>query len=151
MKTTEVLRSPCGDRRCETLTTNNGRNWRKSSRLFVTQRRPVSFGMSLSQHFYFQGEHEKDRADRKDIYVKSRIAKRPMWEMNEFWDQALDQAVGESLAHRGVMANFERASNKILTSTNKKRSEWTQTHKTRWHDLTVEKWYGRAQLLNFML
>ncbi|KAG7344539.1 hypothetical protein IV203_022547 [Nitzschia inconspicua] len=100
--------------------------------------------MNLSQHFYFQGEKDKDRTHRKEIYIKSRIAKHPMWEKDEFWDHALNQAVGESLAHSGVMANFERASNKILTSTNKKRSEWTQTHKTRWHDLTVEERYEAA-------
>jgi hypothetical protein len=100
--------------------------------------------MNLSQHFYFQGEKDKDRAHRKPIYIKSRIAKHPMWEKDEFWDHALNQAVGESLAHSGVMANFERASSKILTSTNKKRSEWTQTHKTRWHDLTEEERYEAA-------
>ena len=98
--------------------------------------------MNLSQHFYIR-EKDKD-GKRKEVYIKSRILKHPMWEKNEFWDQALTLAVGESLTHSGVMSNFERASNRIVTATTKKRSEWTQTHKTRWHDLTVEERYEAA-------
>jgi hypothetical protein len=98
--------------------------------------------MNLSQHFYIR-EKEKD-GKRKEVYVKSRLLKHPMWEKDDFWDQALTLAVGESLTHSGVMSNFERASNRIVTATTKKRSEWTQTHKTRWHDLTVEERYEAA-------
>jgi hypothetical protein len=98
--------------------------------------------MNLSQHFYIR-EKDKD-GKRKEVYIKSRILKHPMWEKDEFWDQALTLAVGESLTHSGVMSNFERASNRIVTATTKKRSEWTQTHKTRWHDLTVEERYEAA-------
>ncbi|KAL3909876.1 MAG: hypothetical protein SGILL_007913, partial [Bacillariaceae sp.] len=99
--------------------------------------------MNLSQHFYFQGENSNDDSLPK-TYVKNRIMGHRMWEKDEFWDSALNQAVGESLTHSGVMANFERASSKIVTTTNKKRSEWTQTHKTRWHDLSIKERYEAA-------
>jgi len=98
--------------------------------------------MNLSQHFHFR---EKDKnGKRREVYVKSRIVNHPIWKKDEFWDQALNLAVGESLTHSGVMANFERASNRIVTTSTKKRSEWTQRHQTRWHDLTEEERYEAA-------
>jgi hypothetical protein len=98
--------------------------------------------LNLSQHFFIR---EKDKSGKyREIYIKSRIIKHPMWEKDEFWDQALAQDIGELMTHSGVMANFERASSKIVTTNNKKRSEWTQTHKTRWHDLTEEERYEAA-------
>jgi hypothetical protein len=45
-------------------------------------------------------------------------------------DVALSQQIAESLTHSGVMANFERGQRHVKRST-----EWTQTRKTRWHDL----------------
>jgi hypothetical protein len=99
--------------------------------------------MNLSQHFYCQDENQSD-GEIPQIYIQSHIMSHPMWEKDEFWDSALNQAVGESLTHSGVMANFERASSKIVTTTNKKRSEWTQTHKTRWHDLSIKERYEAA-------
>ncbi|KAL3916616.1 MAG: hypothetical protein SGILL_005097 [Bacillariaceae sp.] len=103
--------------------------------------------MNLSQHFYFQGEGQKDDSTPR-IYIKIHVMDHPMWQKDNFWDGALNQAVGESLTHSGVMANFERASSKIVTSTNKKRSEWTQTHKTRWHDLSIPERYEAASQIH---
>ena len=100
--------------------------------------------MMLSQTFYIvdhAGETEASTdpssptsaARNNRIYVKSRLTGHPLWEDDEFWDQALHQCVAESLTHSGVMANFDRASpDRNATKT----SEWTQTRKLQWHDLT---------------
>jgi hypothetical protein len=47
--------------------------------------------------------------------------------------------VTESLTHSGVMGNFERPSNRNLSSTSKKKSEWTQAYKMKWHDLNDQE------------
>ena len=44
-------------------------------------------------------------------------------------DVALSQQISESLTHSGVMSNFDRT-NRVQTT------EWTQTRKPRWYDLT---------------
>jgi hypothetical protein len=50
-------------------------------------------------------------------------------------DNALYQCVSESLTHSGVMANFEENSSRVISSSEKKKSEWTEFHTTKWHDL----------------
>jgi hypothetical protein len=57
----------------------------------------------------------------------------PLWEEDEFWDQALYQCVAESLTHSGVMQNYERASSR--QGKNSGNSEWSQQKKLLWHDL----------------
>jgi len=58
-----------------------------------------------------------------------------------FRDVALSQQISESLTHSGVMSNFER------TSRNVKSSEWTQTRKPKWYDLTyVERSEAASQV-----
>lgn len=54
-------------------------------------------------------------------------------------DQALSQTVAESLTHSGVMANFEGPSSRLLSANAKKKSEWTETKKIKWHDLRREE------------
>ena len=49
-------------------------------------------------------------------------------------DQALSQQISESLTHSGVMANFEKS--RAVASRDRKNSEWTETRKTKWYDLT---------------
>lgn len=52
-------------------------------------------------------------------------------------DQALYQTVAESLTHSGVMTNFERPS--ARTAKDKKKSEWTEAYKMKWHDLNDQE------------
>jgi hypothetical protein len=61
---------------------------------------------------------------------------------NYFRDQALYQIVAESLTHSGVMSNFERTS--ARTTSEKKKSEWTEAYKMKWHDLKEEERYQAA-------
>lgn len=56
----------------------------------------------------------------------------------------LYQTVAESLTHSGVMENFERPSSRVLSATAKKKSEWSENKKTKWHDLKVEERYEAA-------
>lgn len=42
--------------------------------------------------------------------------------------------ISESLTHSGVMANFDKS--RRATSGKERKSEWTQTRKTKWYDLT---------------
>ena len=51
-------------------------------------------------------------------------------------DEALSQQITESLTHSGVMTNFERQ----RESTDfRRKSEWTQTRKTKWYDLSFKE------------
>ena len=98
--------------------------------------------MMLSQSFFIVDEENSESesktenespnrsARNKRIYVKSKLAEHPIWADEEFWDQALFQCVTESLTHSGVMSNFERGGDSA------NRSEWTETRKLKWHDLT---------------
>jgi hypothetical protein len=99
------------------------------------------------------------------IYVKSHLLGHDMWTNDGFWyvfvpfievncihsfliltlclfnstqrDQALYQCLTESLTHSGVMQNFEKnVPSRRSTTVSGRKSEWTQTRKTRWHDLT---------------
>jgi hypothetical protein len=101
--------------------------------------------MMLSQTFYIMDLSESNTFDTakreipspqterdKRIYVKSKLIGHPLWDENEFWDQALHQCVTESLTHSGVMANFERTPSRDIV----KKSEWMETKKLQWHDLT---------------
>jgi hypothetical protein len=56
----------------------------------------------------------------------------------QYRDQTLYQCVTESLTHSGVMQNFEkgRMLSRRSTSVSGRRSEWTQTQRTRWYDLS---------------
>jgi hypothetical protein len=94
--------------------------------------------MSLSKHFHIENDNQKK------VYVNNRLTGHPLWDEDNFWDQALHQTVTEKLNYSGVMSNFERDSNKIVTDTKKERSEWTETHLTRWHDLTEKERYEAA-------
>lgn len=98
--------------------------------------------MMLSQSFFINAaakeqtetstnsESPNRNARDKRIYVKSQLIEHPLWQDEEFWDQALFQCVTESLTHSGVMANFERGGGSA------NRSEWTETRKLKWHDLS---------------
>lgn len=98
--------------------------------------------MNLSQNFYCR---EKD-ADGKgrDVYLKSHLADHPLWQRDDFWDEALHQIVAESITHSGVIANIEGPSSRMVTATTKKRSEWTETYTTKWHDLKEAERYQAA-------
>ena len=100
--------------------------------------------MMLSQTFYMVPEGDRDSVRTDRIYVKSRLVNHPLWEKDEFWDQALYQCVAESLTHSGVMANFDSQANRKITSKEKKRSEWTETRKVKWHDLKHGERYEAA-------
>lgn len=99
--------------------------------------------MGLSEHFYIPGEEESSNK----VFVKSRLVGHSLWDKDNFWDRALHHSVTEKLNYSGVMSNFERNSDKIVTMENKKRSEWTEAKKTKWHDLSeVERYEAAAQV-----
>jgi len=98
--------------------------------------------MMLAQTFYMIDQEDKDAAASehsgdssiardKRIFIKHRITDHPIWMDEEFWDQALFQCVSESLTNSGVMANFD--TRRRMTHP---QSEWTETRKLKWHDLT---------------
>ena len=98
--------------------------------------------MMLAQTFYMIDQEDKDAAASehsgnssvardKRIFIKHRITDHSIWMDEEFWDQALFQCVSESLTHSGVMANFDTKSRMAH-----EQSEWTETRKLKWHDLT---------------
>jgi len=100
--------------------------------------------MMLSQTFYIidednpetppsNGEPASPSATQRSnrIYVQTKLIAHALWGEDDFWDQALNQCVTESLTHSGVMQNFDRADRR-----NSNRSEWAQTRKLRWFDLT---------------
>jgi len=88
--------------------------------------------MGLSEHFYVStGESDADKT-----FVRSRLVGHPLWEKDQFWDRALHSTILEKLNYSGIMSNFERDSDRVMTTENKERSEWTEATKTRWHDLT---------------
>lgn len=61
-------------------------------------------------------------------------------------DEALSQQISESLTHSGVMANFEK-SRQSGNSQQRKKSEWTQTRKTKWYDLNhMERMEAASQV-----
>jgi len=97
--------------------------------------------MGLSEHFYIQ-------EDAKKIYVKSRLVGHSLWNKDDFWDSALQKTMTEKLKYSGVLSNFERDARKFMTNDNKERSEWTEIHKTRWHDLTEVERYQAAMQVN---
>ena len=43
--------------------------------------------------------------------------------------------MSESLTHSGVLSNFEENFNRALSAEAKKRMEWMESHKMRWHDM----------------
>ena len=97
--------------------------------------------MGISQHFHVEEAGKK-------IYVKSRLVGHSLWENDTFWDRALQQMIADKLNHTCVLSNFERVSHKTMTAEGKEKSEWTQTHKTRWHDLTELERYQAASQVN---
>jgi hypothetical protein len=97
--------------------------------------------ISLSEHFYVQETAEKK-------FVKSRLVGHSLWDKDDFWDRALHQTITEKLNYSCVMHNFERDSCSSMTLENKERSEWTETHKMRWHDLTEVERYQAASQVN---
>ena len=108
----------------------------------------------LAQTFYIRGEEKStddilgspnSAARQRRIYVKSKLRDHPIWSKEEFWDEALSQQISESLTHSGVMSNFERQ--KRAQAPSGKKSEWAQTHKTKWHDLSyTERIEAAAQV-----
>merc|ERR1711935_796766 len=97
--------------------------------------------MGLSEHFHIQ-------EDGKEKYVKSRLAGHLIWDEDAFWDRALHQTITEKLNYNCVLSNFERDSQQTMMTENKERSEWTETPKTRWHDLTEAERYQAASQVN---
>ena len=97
--------------------------------------------MDLSEHFHIQ-------VDGKEKYVKSRLAGHLIWDEDAFWDRALHQTITEKLNYNCVLSNFERDSRQTMMTENKERSEWTETPKTRWHDLTEAERYQAASQVN---
>lgn len=102
--------------------------------------------MMLSQTFYMVDGDDEDAspsdnpmgsptkvARSKRIFIKHKLMDHPLWADEEFWDQALYQCVSESLTHSGVMSNFDRE------ASNANQSEWTETRKMKWHDLTLNE------------
>lgn len=98
--------------------------------------------MMLAQTFYMVEQEDKDAAASqhsvdstvsrdKRIFIKHRITDHAIWNEEEFWDQALFQCVSESLTHSGVMANFDTKKRMAHAQ-----SEWMDTRKLKWHDLT---------------
>jgi hypothetical protein len=97
--------------------------------------------MGLSQHFHVQ-------ESTRETYVKSRLVGHSLWDKVDFWDRALHQTITEKLNYSSVLSNFECDSLKTMTTEKKERSEWTETHKTRWHDLTEVEQYQAASQVN---
>lgn len=97
--------------------------------------------MGLSQHFHVQESARK-------TYVKSRLVGHSIWDKVDFWDRALHQTITEKLNYSSVLSNFECDSLKTMTAEKKERSEWTETHNTRWHDLTEVERYQAASQVN---
>jgi hypothetical protein len=98
--------------------------------------------MNLSQIFHVR-EMNSDGTS-TEIHIQSRLADHPLWEKDEFWDEALHQSVAESITHSGVVANIEGTSSRIVTATTKQRSEWTDSYSTKWHDLKEAERYQAA-------
>lgn len=112
--------------------------------------------MMLAQTFYYESSGEtsgpmlhasptrQSRSHR--IYVKSRLQDHPLWSKDDFWDEALRQQIADSLAHSGVMSNFER-SRRAEGRRSRKSREWTQVEKIRWHDLNnIERIEAASQV-----
>ncbi len=97
--------------------------------------------MGLSEHFYVQEGGKK-------TYVKSRLVGHSLWEDDVFWDRALNETIKEKLNYSCILSNFQRDSHRMMTTNNKERSEWTETPKTRWHDLTEVERYQAASQVN---
>jgi len=105
--------------------------------------------IGLSEHFYVLEEGGAIACENppKKMYVKSCLVGHSLWDNEKFWDRALHQTIIEKLNYSGVMSNFERDSDKIVTEENKERSEWTEMNKTKWHDLTeVERYEAACQV-----
>jgi hypothetical protein len=101
----------------------------------------------LTQTFYFCKEEptpstdgpgddsaSSDRGYRD--YVKNYLKDHPLWAKDDFWDHAFSLQLAESLTHSGVMSNFESTARPPSKGFDLKKSEWTQTKKTKWYDLT---------------
>jgi len=95
--------------------------------------------MGLSEHFYVKEGGKK-------IRVKSRLVGHSLWDDDIFWDRALQQSIKEKLNYSCVLSNFQR--DRMMTTENKERSEWAETPKTRWHDLTEAERYQAASQVN---
>ena len=52
--------------------------------------------------------------------------------------------IAENLTHSGLMENVEMISSRMITATTRKRSEWTETNKMKWHDLLEPDRYEAA-------
>ncbi|VEU43393.1 unnamed protein product [Pseudo-nitzschia multistriata] len=106
--------------------------------------------MSLSEHFYAREKDStaaREDTSSKKVFVKSSLVGHPLWEKDEFWDRAFHHTIMEKLNYIGVMSNFERESEKIVTLENKERSQWTENKKTKWYDLTeVERLEAASQV-----
>lgn len=59
-------------------------------------------------------------------------------------DNVLKIDIAENLTHSGLMENVEMISSRMITATTRKRSEWTETNKMKWHDLLEPDRYEAA-------
>ncbi|CAJ1900590.1 unnamed protein product [Cylindrotheca closterium] len=98
----------------------------------------VKILMTLSQIFFI-----KD-ADGKEVLVKSKLINHPLWSDDELWDNVLYQDVTENLSNSGLMENFDHHSERTKVRTYKKKGEWTENTKLKWHDLRDSDRYDAA-------
>ena len=59
-------------------------------------------------------------------------------------DNVLYQDVTENLSNSGLMENFDHHSERTKTRTYKKKGEWTENTKLKWHDLRDSDRYDAA-------
>lgn len=133
------------------------------SQTFYVLKRDSDDGLDMSESSE-TGDDDDDSSTRdRRVYVKNYLKSHPIWNQDDFWyvcwivwtssyglfcvqhlitvairdrDHALSNQITESLTHSGVMANFEKGpvSN---NSKERKKSEWTETRKTKWYDLNA--------------
>ena len=95
----------------------------------------------LAQSFYFEDDEgvsaqpteklasSKERSKR--IYIKNNLTNHELWTNDHFWDEALSLQVSESLAHSGVLSNFERSKRATGPDTTGRK----QVKRMCWYDL----------------
>lgn len=111
----------------------------------------------------------------KRIYAKNALMEHQLWSNENFWEQTLSQCISESLTHSGVMANFEMSNNNGRSNNGnhfdnsitgdensatiskndqlkqKGQSEWMETRKIKWYDLSPADRMEAAQQVHAVI
>eukprot|EP00980_Cylindrotheca_fusiformis_P017199 scaffold5296_cov215-Cylindrotheca_fusiformis.AAC.2 len=66
-------------------------------------------------------------------------------------DNVLYHDITENLSNSGLMDNFDGPSSRLQTATVRKKSEWTESSKLRWHDLRDPDRYEAASQVHAVI